>query len=129
MTSPAVAFDAAVGVLLNAFVDYTVNSSSRFGTGVEDFDKSNPNIYALAQCTPNLSPDDCRAYLDQILNVQMKFFSGRQGERILGLRCNYRFELYPLFSGSPLLHLPAPAPGPAVTPSVDEGEFQFQDFY
>ncbi|CAN6183635.1 unnamed protein product [Urochloa humidicola] len=121
VTSPAAAFDAAVGLLLNAVVDYAVNSSSRFGTGVEDFDESNPNIYALAQCTPDLSPNDCRACLDQILNVRMKFFSGRQGGRILGLRCNYRFELYPLFSGSPLLHLPVPAPGrPAVTPSVDQ---------
>ncbi|CAO1941768.1 unnamed protein product [Urochloa humidicola] len=119
-TSPAAAFDAAVGLLLNAVVDYAVNSSSRFGTGVEDFDESNPNIYALAQCTPDLSPNDCRACLDQILKVRMKFFSGRQGGRILGLRCNYRFELYPLFSSSPLLHLPAPAPGPAVTPSVDQ---------
>jgi hypothetical protein len=123
-TSPAAAFDAAVGVLLGAVVDYAVrNSSSRFGTGVVDhFDESNPNIYALAQCTPDLSPDDCRACLDQRLKVQLKFFSGRQGGRILGLRCNYRFELYPLFSGSPLLHLAVAAPGPAVTASVDTGE-------
>ncbi|CAN6205613.1 unnamed protein product [Urochloa humidicola] len=119
VTSPAVAFDAAVGLLLNAVVDYAVNSSSRFGTGVEEFDERNPNIYALAQCTPDLSPNDCRACLDQILNARMKFFGGRQGGRILGLRCNYRFELYPLFSGSPLLHLTAPAP--AVTPSIDRG--------
>ncbi|XP_062189159.1 cysteine-rich receptor-like protein kinase 6 [Phragmites australis] len=119
-TSPAAAFDSAVGVLLNAVVDYAVlNSSSRFGTGVEDFDKSNPSIYALAQCTPDMSPDDCRACLDQIVKVMPKHFSGRQGGRILGLRCNYRFELYPPFSGSPILHLPAP--GPVVTPSVDGG--------
>lgn len=132
VTSPAAAFDAAVGVLLDAVVDYAaLNSSSRFGTGVEDFDESNPSIYALAQCTPDLSPDDCRACLDQILAVRMKFFSGRQGGRFLTLTCNYRFELYPLLvTGSPLLHLPAPAPapaapGPAVTPSVDSrGESQ-----
>jgi hypothetical protein len=56
VTSPAVAFDAAVGVLLDAVADHAANSSSRFGTRVEDFDKSNPKIYALAQCTPDLSP-------------------------------------------------------------------------
>jgi hypothetical protein len=79
-----------------------------------------------------LVADDCRACLNQILKVQIKFFSGRQGGRIMGLRCSYRFELYPLFSGRTLLHLPAPAPttapGPGGTPSVGEGEFQFQDF-
>lgn len=126
VTSPAAAFDAAVGVLLSAVVDYAVlNSSVRFGTGVEDFDTNNPSIYAMAQCTPDLSPDECRACLDQIVKVQTKFFGGKQGGRIVGLRCNYRFELYPLFSGSPLLHLSAPAPAP-VTLSVDRG--QFQDF-
>lgn len=123
VTSPVAAFDAAVGVLLNTVADYAVrNSSSRFGTGVMDFDRSNPNIYALAQCTPDLSPDDCRACLDQILKVQLKFFSGRQGGEILGLRCSYRYELYPLFSGKPLLHLAVAAPGPAVTPSVETSE-------
>ncbi|XP_039822892.1 cysteine-rich receptor-like protein kinase 6 [Panicum virgatum] len=65
VTSPAAAFDAAVGVLLSAVVDYAVlNSSVRFGTGVEDFDTNIPSIYAMAQCTPDLSPDECRACLD-----------------------------------------------------------------
>ncbi|KAL6656683.1 hypothetical protein ACP70R_004463 [Stipagrostis hirtigluma subsp. patula] len=120
-TSPAAAFDAAVGALLDAVVDYAVlnSSSRRFGTGVEEFDKSNPRIYALAQCTPDMSPANCQACLDQIVKVMPKHFSGRQGGRILGLRCNYRFELYPPFSGSPLLHLPAP--GPVLTPTVDNG--------
>ncbi|TVU38649.1 hypothetical protein EJB05_12033, partial [Eragrostis curvula] len=71
----------------------------------------------MAQCTPDLSPADCRACLDQIVSVMPKHFGGRQGGRILGLRCNYRFELYPPFSGSPLLRLSAPAL--IDTPSVD----------
>uniref|UniRef100_A0A453BDE6 Cysteine-rich receptor-like protein kinase 10 n=1 Tax=Aegilops tauschii subsp. strangulata TaxID=200361 RepID=A0A453BDE6_AEGTS len=118
VTSQAATFDAAVGVLLAAVSDYAaLNSSTQFGTGVEDFDVSTPRIYALAQCTPDMAPADCRSCLEGIVNVMPKHFSRRQGGRILGLRCNYRFELYPPFSGSPLLHLPAPASG--VTPSVD----------
>ncbi|XP_037482210.1 cysteine-rich receptor-like protein kinase 6 [Triticum dicoccoides] len=118
VTSPAATFDAAVGVLLAAVADYAaLNSSRRFGTGVEDLDVSTPRIYAMAQCTPDMAPADCRSCLEGIVSVMPKHFSRRQGGRILGLRCNYRFELYPPFSDSPLLHLPAPASG--VTPSVD----------
>uniref|UniRef100_A0A8R7PE17 Cysteine-rich receptor-like protein kinase 10 n=1 Tax=Triticum urartu TaxID=4572 RepID=A0A8R7PE17_TRIUA len=112
VTSPAATFDAAVGVLLAAVADYAaLNSSKRFGTGVEDFDVSTPRVYALAQCTPDMAPADCRSCLEGIVRVMPKHFSRRQGGRILGLRCNYRFELYPPFSGNPLLHLPAPSSG------------------
>ncbi|XP_037480523.1 cysteine-rich receptor-like protein kinase 10 [Triticum dicoccoides] len=118
VTSLAATFDAAVGVLLAAVADYAaLNSSKRFGTGVEDFDVSTPRVYALAQCTPDMAPADCRSCLEGIVRVMPKHFSRRQGGRILGLRCNYRFELYPPFSGNPLLHLPAPSSG--VKPSVD----------
>ncbi|PNT74980.1 hypothetical protein BRADI_1g25680v3 [Brachypodium distachyon] len=123
VTALAATFDAAVGVLLAAVADYAAlndSSSSRYyGTGVEDFDDENdvPRIYALAQCTPDMAPADCRRCLEGIVKVMPKHFSRRQGGRILGLRCNYRFELYPPFSGAPLLHLPAPASGE--TPTTD----------
>ncbi|XP_051190315.1 cysteine-rich receptor-like protein kinase 6 [Lolium perenne] len=109
VTSPAATFDAAVGVLLAAVADYAaLNSSMRFGTGVEDFDVGTPKIYALAQCRPDIEPADCRDCLEKIMTVMPKHFSRRQGGQILGLRCNYRFELYPPFFGNPVLHLQAP---------------------
>lgn len=135
MTSPTALFDAAVGLLINAVIDYAVlNSSKRFGTGDEDFDKRNPKIYGLAQCTPDMAPADCRSCLEGIMKAMPKYFSGRQGGRIMGLRCTYRYELYSFFSGGPLLHLqapaslvmpPAPAPGSVplnVTHPVGGGE-------
>jgi hypothetical protein len=62
VTSPARAFDAAVVVLLNATGDYAVANSSRlFATGKEGFFASEPTIYGLTQCTPDMSPPTAEA--------------------------------------------------------------------
>ncbi|XP_006657793.1 cysteine-rich receptor-like protein kinase 6 [Oryza brachyantha] len=126
VSAPAKVFDSAVGVLINATADYAAaNSSKRFGTGEEVF--GGIKIYGLAQCTPDMATADCRNCLGSIIAMMPKYFSGKQGGRILGLRCNYRYETYSFFNGVSLLQLPAaslgppPAPSPApvnVTPTV-----------
>jgi hypothetical protein len=130
VTVPFKVFDAAVAVLVNATADYAANSSRRFGTGVEGFqniDSQKPKLYGLAQCTPNMSPADCRSCLGGIIQSGPKYFSGKQGGRILGVRCNYRYEQYSFFTSNPLLQLPEPAvqaPATNVTPpAVGGGEF------
>ncbi|XP_062187731.1 cysteine-rich receptor-like protein kinase 6 [Phragmites australis] len=120
VSSPVRVFDAAVSLLLNATADYAaVNSSRRFATGEEGFDSIDPTIYGLAQCTPDMSPADCRSCLGDKIRMMPQYLSGRQGGRILGMRCNFRYEVYPFFTGGPTLRLPAPpapAPAPAPTP-------------
>ncbi|KAF7008156.1 hypothetical protein CFC21_022994 [Triticum aestivum] len=111
VSAPAVVFDNAVGVLLNATADYaSSNSSKRFATGEEMFDRGGiPAIYALVQCTPDLAPAACRSCLGDIIQMMPRYLSGGQSGRAFWIRCNYRYELYPFFSGSPLLRLPVPA--------------------
>ncbi|CAN6168286.1 unnamed protein product [Urochloa humidicola] len=126
VTAPFKVFDAAVGALVNATADYAAsNSTKRFGTGVEGFrtfDANNPTIYGLAQCTPDMSPAECRSCLSGIIQMGPKYFSGKQGGRILGLRCNYRYEQYSFFTSTPLLQLPEPAVGaPAPSPAPVNG--------
>ncbi|RLN34812.1 hypothetical protein C2845_PM03G09170 [Panicum miliaceum] len=122
VTSPFRVFDSAVAVLVNATAYYAAaDASRRFGTAVEafqTFDSQNPRIYGLAQCTPDMTASDCRTCLAGMTQMGPQYFSGKRGGRILGLRCNYRYEQYPFFSGGPLLQLPeppvgAPAPAPA----------------
>nr|CAB3454533.1 unnamed protein product [Digitaria exilis] len=121
VSSPARAFDAAVGVLLNATGDNaTANSARLFATGEEAFDASNPTIYGLTQCTPDMSPAECRSCLGDIIKYELTpgFLSGRQGGRVLGVRCNFRYEVYSFFSGAPTLRLSAPpSPPPALPPA------------
>jgi hypothetical protein len=114
VTVPFKVFDAAVAVLVNATADYAANSSRRFGTGVEGFqniDSQKPMLYGQAQCTPDMSPADCRSCLGKIIQSRPQYFSGRQGGRIVGVRCNYRYEQYSFFANTPLLQLPEPAAG------------------
>jgi hypothetical protein len=121
VTAPVKVFDAAVGVLINATSDYAAaeNSSRRFGTGEMGFqtvDKGNPKIYGLAQCRPDMAPADCRSCLASII-AYIPQMSGKRGGRILGLRCNYRYEQYPFFTGTSMLQLPAPSVGAAPAPA------------
>ncbi|CAM0144794.1 unnamed protein product [Urochloa decumbens] len=119
VSSPLRAFEAAVAALLNATADYAAaNSSRRFATGEEGFDSSNPTIYGLTQCTPDMSPADCRSCLASIIAMAPRF-KGSQGGRVIGMRCNFRYEVYSFFSGEPSLRLQAPstpAPAPSPTP-------------
>lgn len=116
VSAPAAAFDAAVGTLLNATADRAAaDPIRRFATGEEASGGSVPAIYALAQCTPDMSPAACRSCLANITQMAPKVFSGSPSGRYIRVRCNYRYELYPFFSGSPLLQLPALA-SPALQP-------------
>ncbi|TVU00643.1 hypothetical protein EJB05_53912, partial [Eragrostis curvula] len=111
------ALDDAVGIPLDATIEYAVtNSSRRFATAEEGFHSSNPpSIYGMARCTPDMSPAECRKCLE-VLNSKMRSLSGRQNGWLGGLRCHLRYAVYYFFYEAPMLQLPAP-PVPAPTPS------------
>ncbi|XP_006658656.2 cysteine-rich receptor-like protein kinase 10 [Oryza brachyantha] len=123
----AAAFDAASGRLVNATAEYAAaDPVRRFGTGEMGFDDATyPRIFSLAQCTPDMSEADCRSCLGDIIRrMTPKYFAGKPGGRVFGVRCNFRFESYSFYSGRPLLQLsgPPPAPSPAnVTPPGNSG--------
>ncbi|KAF7111638.1 hypothetical protein CFC21_111623 [Triticum aestivum] len=121
VTVPAKVFEAAVGVLMNATADYAAaDSSRRFGTGEEGFetiDKAKPKIYGVAQCRPDMSPADCRSCLADIITYIPQYLTGRRGARVVGLRCNYRYEQYSFFTGPSMLQLPAPSVGAPPSPA------------
>ncbi|XP_056171990.1 cysteine-rich receptor-like protein kinase 10 [Syzygium oleosum] len=69
-------------------------------------------LYALVQCTPDLTVSDCSTCLQfGIGNV----VQGKQGGRVLTPSCNVRYEVYPFYNTSALpvpaeLLLPPPPP-------------------
>ncbi|KAF0905219.1 hypothetical protein E2562_001008 [Oryza meyeriana var. granulata] len=120
----AAAFDAASGRLVNATADYAAaDSVRRFGTGETWFnDATYPRIFSLAQCTPDMSEADCRSCLGDIIRrMTPKYFVGKPGGRVFGVRCNFRFESYSFFSGRPLLQLSGPPPATMTPPGTMEG--------
>ncbi|KAK3431837.1 hypothetical protein EUGRSUZ_E03762 [Eucalyptus grandis] len=68
-------------------------------------------LYALTQCTPDLTASDCDTCLQYAIG---NLVQGKQGGRTLTPSCNVRYELYPFYNASAL---PAPVPPPpAPTP-------------
>ncbi|XP_054779060.1 cysteine-rich receptor-like protein kinase 25 [Prosopis cineraria] len=64
-------------------------------------------LYCLAQCTPDLSPEDCRRCLSGVIGDLNWCCTGKQGGRVLYPSCNVRYELYPFYQTED------PAPPPA----------------
>jgi hypothetical protein len=88
----AAAFDALVTRLVGAVSDAASKASRRYATGRAGFPPQKMNIYALAQCTPDLTPPQCRGCLAGLIREMPTWFPGRIGGRILGVRCNMRYE-------------------------------------
>ncbi|XP_038979189.1 cysteine-rich receptor-like protein kinase 6 [Phoenix dactylifera] len=119
-------FDKLVNVLMGRIADWAAyNSTEMFATG-EMMNSTNPpfpTIYGLAQCTRDLSRSQCRRCLSSMLNPINPLFKGRQGARVLGGSCNYRYEIYSFYEGKPTLRLQSPleAAPTLVTPPGEEG--------
>ncbi|XAR53734.1 hypothetical protein NMG60_11022392 [Bertholletia excelsa] len=54
-------------------------------------------IYALTQCTPVLSEEECSKCLEEVTGKIPQFAKGKQGGKYLTPSCNFRFETYPFF--------------------------------
>uniref|UniRef100_A0A0D3GS25 Serine/threonine-protein kinase n=1 Tax=Oryza barthii TaxID=65489 RepID=A0A0D3GS25_9ORYZ len=123
-------YDRAVTELLNATVRYAVENSSRlFATGQRvGTDPGFSNIYSMAQCSPDLSPAQCRSCLDGLVGqwwTGFLFPRNGEGARVAGPRCYLRSELGSgFYTGAPMVLLradglsPASAPVPDVVPAT-----------
>ncbi|XP_042026440.1 cysteine-rich receptor-like protein kinase 10 [Salvia splendens] len=85
---------------------------------------SNPEfstIYALVQCTPDFSPEDCRRCLSETSQAFRSYVS--QGFRVLNPNCNVRYELSTFYNDTRLRELRvaivAPAPPPTSPPGTN----------
>ncbi|GFP94691.1 cysteine-rich receptor-like protein kinase 41 [Phtheirospermum japonicum] len=77
-------------------------------------------IFALVQCTPDLSSDDCTGCLIAAAAEIPTCCDRRRGGRVLYPSCNLRYERYPFFNETRLQELvpvpPSPAPQPPLAP-------------
>ncbi|KAM7255292.1 hypothetical protein ACFE04_020533 [Oxalis oulophora] len=56
-------------------------------------------LYALVQCTTDLSPDDCKTCLEIALMNVSSCCSASRGARLLSASCYLRYELYAFYDG------------------------------
>ncbi|XP_028767766.1 cysteine-rich receptor-like protein kinase 10 [Neltuma alba] len=68
----------------------------KYATGTANF-SGFQTMYCLAQCTPDLSPSDCRSCLSGVIRELKWCCGGKQGGRVLYPSCNVRYESYPFY--------------------------------
>ncbi|KAL2324344.1 hypothetical protein Fmac_023402 [Flemingia macrophylla] len=105
-------FKRLVYETLNKTADEAADSATgekKFATRETDIDEFQ-KLYCLAQCTPDLSPGDCRSCLESLINSDLpRCCAGTQGGRVLYPNCVIRFEIYPFYRS--LTSPPAEPPG------------------
>lgn len=52
-------------------------------------------LYGLTQCTRDLSSIDCKKCLDDAISELPNCCDGKEGGRVVGGSCNFRYEIYP----------------------------------
>ena len=86
-------FDALVRELVTTIAGIAAGKPGRYATGRSWFEEQRLKLFALVQCTVDMSPDRCRACLDGLISAfPATFPSGQHGGRILVPRCTVRYE-------------------------------------
>jgi len=94
----AARFMGTAVALMGKMADYAAfNTSDLYATGESWFGEQGVStVYGLVQCTPDLTGPQCRSCLDGIIKQMPAQFGSatesRVGGRILGVRCNMRYE-------------------------------------
>ncbi|KAL2454536.1 Cysteine-rich receptor-like protein kinase 29 [Abeliophyllum distichum] len=106
---------------LNILLDGLRNQAA-YGSSPKKFaaairaDPDYRTIYAFEQCTPDISPEDCGACLEQSALIIQDCCIGARGVRILRPSCYLRFETDPFYNETmvrilePVPKQPAPTP-------------------
>ncbi|CAL1397730.1 unnamed protein product [Linum trigynum] len=114
-------FNQVVTRLMREIIaEAAAGESKKFATK-SDVAAPSRSVYAMAQCTNDLSGENCDRCLRTCLSCLLPSCSnnGKQGGRVLLPSCNIRYEPHPFYrettttevaAASPELEVPAPAP-------------------
>ncbi|XP_006352035.1 cysteine-rich repeat secretory protein 38-like [Solanum tuberosum] len=87
-------FNAKTKELLGNLAANAYKTSNLYATGEMEIEE-NKKLYGLVQCTRDLSNDDCKKCLDGIITEIPSCCDGKEGGRVVGGSCNFRYEIYP----------------------------------
>nr|QMS43708.1 protein kinase [Betula platyphylla] len=73
-------------------------------------------LYALVQCTPDLSELECQNCLDGTIRGIPQCCDGKQGGRVVTPSCNMRFEVYQFYTSTAVASPPSSPVAPPVSP-------------
>ncbi|KAI9123553.1 hypothetical protein K1719_004853 [Acacia pycnantha] len=78
---------------LNLTADEAANETKKYATR-EEYIPEFGTMHSLLQCTPDLSSQDCRKCLSDVIGDLSSCCVGQEGGRVLYPSCNVRYELY-----------------------------------
>ncbi|XP_011002057.1 PREDICTED: cysteine-rich receptor-like protein kinase 10 isoform X1 [Populus euphratica] len=110
-------FNANLGGLMNQLITRAASSSNLFAIGDTNGTAFN-RIYGMVQCTPDISPSQCRICLSGCVNFIPTCCNGKQGGNVLTPSCSMRFETYPFYTAPPSPPPPASSPSPPTPPAI-----------
>ncbi|XP_052179039.1 cysteine-rich repeat secretory protein 38-like [Diospyros lotus] len=89
--------------LLSRLVSKAYTSPVLYATGEQELGGGraiplNKIVYGLVQCTRDLSGNDCKKCLEGIVSEFPDCCEGKQGGRVVGGSCNFRYEVYPFIN-------------------------------
>ncbi|KAM3701603.1 hypothetical protein ACB098_05G185400 [Castanea mollissima] len=116
------AFNNVLLPLLNRLRNRTASGNSTRKFALQSASAPNfQTIYALLECTPDLSKLECNSCLEQVQSYIPQCCNGKQGGKFVSPSCDIRFEVYSFYDPSveppPSPPPPSPSPSPSPPPS------------
>ncbi|XP_059663883.1 cysteine-rich repeat secretory protein 38-like [Cornus florida] len=87
-------FNQKTKKLLSSLASKASGSPVLYAAGKLELEGSK-KLYGLVRCTQDLSKIDCKKCLDGAISELPRCCDGKQGGRVLGGSCSFRYELYP----------------------------------
>lgn len=113
VTNPTL-FNNLLGNLLRNLSSNAAADLSRLAFGSISYIGSN-NIYAMVQCTLDITSNDCLSCLQSIIS-NISQTPDKEGLQIFSLSCYFRYEIYLFYQLSQARSLPAAVPPPPSPP-------------
>ncbi|GLT71052.1 hypothetical protein SLA2020_430950 [Shorea laevis] len=92
--SDPITFNQKTRELLSRLAKDASGTPKMYAVGEVELGKSR-KVYGLAQCTRDLSKSECSKCLDGIVGELPRCCDGKEGGRVVGGSCNFRYEIYP----------------------------------
>ncbi|MBA0729084.1 hypothetical protein Golax_020510, partial [Gossypium laxum] len=111
------AFNQSLSTLLDSLINSASSGTSlcKFATGSAQVTPFQ-TVYALVQCTPDLSHAECTSCLSAAIEFIPECCDRKQGGRVLEPSCNFRFEIERFYNlttaDTPLTSTPPPPTSP-----------------
>ncbi|KAM3749456.1 hypothetical protein ACB098_05G186100 [Castanea mollissima] len=113
------AFNNVLLPLLNSLRNRTASGNSTRKFALQSALAPNfQTIYALLECTPDLSKLECSSCLQQVQSFIPQCCNGKQGGKFVTPSCDIRFEVYSFYDPSVEPPPSPPPPSPSPLPQV-----------